>query len=80
MKEAQLEFEKNLQISESEYQKFIEEKRKEIVQFHLENNTFYQNLVGNNDVSDWNSLPILTKKNLQVTLAERISKGFEKNN
>ena len=79
MKEAQLEFEKNLQISESEYQKFIETKRNEIVQFHLENNTFYKNLVGNTDVSDWNNLPILTKKNLQVPLVERLSKGFEKN-
>lgn len=79
MKEAQLEFEKNLQISESEYQKFIETKRKEIVQFHIENNTFYKNLVGNTDISNWNNLPILTKKNLQVPLAERLSKGFEKN-
>lgn len=79
MKEAQLEFEKNLDISESEYQKFVEEKRKEIVQFHLENNTFYQNLVGNSEVSDWNNLPILTKKNLQVPLAERLSKGFYNN-
>jgi phenylacetate-CoA ligase len=79
MKEAQLEFEKNLQISESEYQKFIEEKRKEIVQFHLDNNSFYKNLVGNSAISDWYNLPILTKKNLQVPLAERLSKGFEKN-
>lgn len=79
MKEAQLEFEKNLQISESEYQKFIEEKRNEIVQFHLENNTFYKNLVGNSDVSDWNNLPLLTKKNLQVPLQERLSKGFYNN-
>ncbi|MES2865094.1 MAG: phenylacetate--CoA ligase family protein, partial [Bacteroidota bacterium] len=79
MKEAQLEFEKNLQISESEYQKFIEEKRKEIVQFHFDNNSFYKNLVGNSDISDWKNLPILTKKNLQVPLAERLSKGFEKN-
>ena len=79
MKEAQVEFENNLQISESEYQKFIETKRKEIVQFHLENNTFYKNLVGNTDVSDWNNLPILTKKNLQVPLQQRLSKGFEKN-
>ena len=79
MKEAQVEFEKNLQIPEYDYQKFIEEKRKEIVQFHLENNTFYKNLVGNTDVSDWNKLPILTKKNLQVPLKDRLSKGFEKN-
>lgn len=79
MKEAQLEFEKNLRISESDYQKFIEEKRKEIVDFHLKNNTFYKKLVGNTDVSDWNNLPILTKKNLQVPLKERLSKGFEKN-
>ena len=79
MKEAQLEFEKNLRISESDYQKFIEEKRKEIVDFHIKNNTFYKKLVGNTDVSDWNNLPILTKKNLQVPLKERLSKGFEKN-
>lgn len=79
MKEAQVEFENNLQISETDYQKHIEDKRNEIVQFHLENNTFYKNLVGNNDVSDWNNLPILTKKNLQVPLQQRLSKGFEKN-
>jgi len=79
MKEAQVEFEKNLQISESDYQKFIEDKRNEIVQFYLENNIFYKNLVGNTDVSDWNDLPILTKKNLQVPLKDRLSKGFEKN-
>jgi phenylacetate-CoA ligase len=79
MKEAQIEFEKNLQISESEYQKFIKDKRNEIVQFHLENNTFYKNLVGSKNVSDWNDLPILTKKNLQVPLKDRLSKGFEKN-
>ena len=71
MKEAQLEFEKNLQISESEYQKFIETKRKEIVQFHIENNPFYKKLVGNSDSSNWNNLPILTKKNLQVPLQQR---------
>ena len=79
MKEAQVEFENNLQISETDYQKHIEDKRNEIVQFHLENNTFYKNLVENSDVSDWNNLPILTKKNLQVPLVERLSKGFEKN-
>lgn len=79
MKEAQFEFEKNLKISESEYQNFIETKRQEIVQFHLENNMFYKNLVGNQTVSNWNDLPILTKKNLQVPLNERLSKGFEKN-
>ncbi len=79
MKEAQLEFEKNLRISESDYQKFMEEKRKEIVDFHIKNNTFYKKLVENTDVSDWNKLPILTKKNLQVPLKERLSKGFEKN-
>lgn len=79
MKEAQLEFEKNLQISESEYPNFIEQKRKEIVQFHIENNPFYKKLVGNIEVSNWNNLPVLTKKNLQVPLQDRLSKGFEKN-
>lgn len=79
MKEAQNEFEKNLKITESDYKNFIEEKRNEIVQFHLENNSFYKNLVGNTDASKWNTLPVLTKKNLQVPLKERLSKGFYNN-
>ena len=43
---AQADFEKILQISEADYPDYLEAKKREIVEFHLKNNAFYQNLVG----------------------------------
>ena len=60
---------KNLKI-------YVMEKRNEIVNFHLKNNSFYKNLVGKSDIENWNDLPILTKKDLQKPLKERLSKGY----
>jgi len=75
---ANAEFQQILSISENEYQNYIETKRREIVDFHLQNNSFYQNLVGKSSFENWNDLPVITKKDLQQPLANRISKGFEK--
>jgi len=73
---AQVDFEKILQISEADYPDYIEAKKKEIVEYHLKNNTFYQNLVGRNTFENWDDLPVLTKKNLQKPLKDRLSKGY----
>ena len=43
---AQADFEKILQVSEADYPNYLDTKKREIVEFHLKNNTFYQNLVG----------------------------------
>lgn len=63
-------------LSEMDKKAFIEEKKEEIVAFHLENNPFYRELVGKKDFSNWDELPILNKKNLQKPLQERLSKGY----
>lgn len=76
IKEAQQEFDKTVSIPESNYEKHIIEKRQEIVEFHLKNNISYQQLAGNSNSSDWNELPIMTKKDFQKPLAERLSKGY----
>jgi phenylacetate-CoA ligase len=76
IKEAQVEFGKILKISEEEFPKHIENKRTEITIFHLKNNDFYKNLVGEKWNGTWGSLPVLTKKNLQKPLSERLSIGF----
>ncbi|VXC09429.1 AMP-binding protein [Flavobacterium sp. 9AF] len=65
-----------LKIKDEDYHKYIEEKRKEIVDFHLKNNVFYQNLVGQNQFNKWEDLPIITKKDLQQPLSERLSKTY----
>jgi phenylacetate-CoA ligase len=76
MKEAQKLFDEILSVPENEYEDFIEKKKSEIVQFHLENNPFYRNLCKDKNVEDWNDLPILTKADLQQPLSQRLSDGY----
>jgi len=66
-------------VRESEYNEYIESKKQDIVVFHLKNNTFYKSFAKNIDVLNWNSIPIMTKKDLQKPLVERLSKRFTKN-
>lgn len=77
IEQAKTQFSQIIQIPESDYEQYILEKRKEIVDFHLKNNTFYQELTSEINTNDWNNLPVLTKKNLQKPLSERLSKGFD---
>lgn len=78
MKEAKTHFDSILAIPETEYQQYVENQRQKIVEYHLRNNLFYQKLVGTNKFTTWNDLPILTKKDLQQPLAERLSKSYSK--
>lgn len=68
------------QISESQYQNFIETKKKEIVDYHLTNNNFYKSFIGNNLVKNWEDIPIMTKTDLQQPLEQRLSYGFNLKN
>lgn len=76
IKEAQAELDKIMNLSKEEYALFLQNKKEEIVAFHLKNNAFYAALVGNEKVDKWEDLPILNKQNLQKPLEERLSKGY----
>jgi len=80
IKKAKVELDRIVNLSEEEYALFLENKKKEIVDFHLKNNSFYQKLVGNTDIQNWEDLPILNKQNLQKPLDERLSNGYSKKN
>lgn len=80
MKEAKSELQKIIALSEVDHEIFIENKKQQIVAFHLQNNAFFQNLVGSKKFKNWNDLPILNKKNLQSPLLERLSKGYSLKN
>ena len=54
-------------------------KRWEIVQFHYENNACFRKKVGNKINSKWESLPIITKSDLQRPMDEILTNGFSKN-
>lgn len=80
IKKAKAELNEIILFSDEEYASFLENKKKEIVDFHLKNNSFYKELVGNTSFQNWEDLPILNKQNLQKPLEERLSKGYSKKN
>lgn len=74
--EARLEFDNILEIPEASYESYILGKRKQIVDFHLKNNTFYNQLASGKTSVQWDALPVLTKKELQQPLDLRLSQSF----
>lgn len=76
IKEAQTEFSSILCFSPEEHEQFIGQKKKEILNYHLQNNSYYRNFVGKSDVENWNEVPVMTKKDFQRPLSERLSQGF----
>ncbi|MET0944471.1 MAG: phenylacetate--CoA ligase family protein [Flavobacterium sp.] len=76
IKKAKAELGRIVNLSEEDYALFLQNKKEEIVAFHLQNNSFYQELVGNKTTPTWEDLPILNKQNLQKPLKERLSKGY----
>ena len=69
-----------LAVSESDYPAFLDKKKKEILDFHRNNNPFYKDLVGQENTAKWEDLPIMKKSDLQKPLVERLSKGYTEKN
>jgi phenylacetate-CoA ligase len=67
-------------MSEVEFENYLIKQRNEIVEFHLSNNSFYRDLVGKEKIENWHDLPVLSKKDLQKPLTERLSKGYSTKN
>jgi phenylacetate-CoA ligase len=68
---------KNIQEqSESDFEHYIKRSKIDIVNYHLEHNPFYKSLANNVNPLDWNSVPVMTKRDLQHPLVERLSKEF----
>lgn len=67
-------------IKEVDYDDYLRNKKKEIVKYHLTNNSFYRSFAENASPTDWNSVPIMTKSDLQQPLEMLLSSGFSKKN
>ena len=80
IKKAAVELAQILAISEADFEEYINDKKATIVNFHLQNNATYRNIVGKSSYNDWSELPIMTKKDFQKPLQERLSDGFNLNN
>ncbi|WP_142784458.1 phenylacetate--CoA ligase family protein [Changchengzhania lutea] len=79
LKEAKAELKAIQSLGDDNYSEFIERKKKAIVNYHLHHNPYYKNLAKLANPSDWSSLPIMTKCDLQVPLPDRLSKGYYSN-
>ncbi len=64
------------QIQENDYKHYVFESRKNILNFHLNNNLFYKKFIGSKDHSIWEEIPVMTKKDLQVPLEQRLSESY----
>ncbi|MDX1428247.1 MAG: phenylacetate--CoA ligase family protein, partial [Salegentibacter mishustinae] len=75
---AQKALEEIQEIPEKQYETYLLEKRKEIVEYHLKNNRFYKDFFGKSNFTTWSEVPVMTKPDLQQKLENRLSKGFTK--
>jgi len=68
------------QKNETDFLQYITQQKEAIVAYHLKHNAFYKALTKNVDVSDWNTIPVMTKRDLQQPLTERLSDSFTTKN
>ncbi|MBA6151918.1 phenylacetate--CoA ligase family protein [Gelidibacter maritimus] len=72
---------KEIQIlNDEKFKNYIENQRTTIVNYHLKHNPFYQSLFKDAQFSTWNAVPIMTKRDLQHPLVNRLSEGFSEKN
>jgi len=62
--------------NEIDFKNYANTSKRAIVAYHLEHNPFYKTLAKKVNPDDWNSVPVMTKRNLQHPLSERLSEGF----
>jgi phenylacetate-CoA ligase len=65
-------------LSEKEYLAYLAARKQTILQHHLQHNGFYSNFLKQkgNDASKWETIPVLTKADLQIPLQNRLSNGY----
>lgn len=80
IKEAEEIYNQIINQSEEEYSIFLKNKKNEVVAFHSENNPLYKNLIQGKKISDWFDLPVMTKKDFQQPLLQRLSIGYNQKN
>ena len=76
MQKAKQALESIQQKNDIEFKNYLNIQKQDIVNYHLKHNSFYKSFAKNANVLDWNSIPIMTKRDLQQPLNTRLSDGF----
>tara|TARA_R100001369_G_scaffold5880_1_gene16086 strand:- start:77388 stop:78755 length:1368 start_codon:yes stop_codon:yes gene_type:complete len=66
--------------NDSEFETYVRDQKKEILNYHLEYNSFYKSFGEIIDLNNWESVPVMTKHYLQIPLEQRLSDGFTNGN
>lgn len=67
-------------IPEEKYEQYVQENCRNIVEYHLQHNSFYRDFFGGSKFTSWEKVPVMQKKQLQRPLNQRLSYSFNKNN
>ena len=67
-------------VNDTEFEAYINKKKQDIVTYHLTHTPFYTKLTKDSNPLDWNSIPILTKRDLQQPLNTRLSLNYKAKN
>lgn len=76
LKWARLELQKILAVPDSDYEAFVEKRKKDIVDFHLRHNAFYRELASRSSFENWADLPVMRKQDFQRPLSLRLSECY----
>lgn len=66
--------------SDSDFKTYVDIKKREILKHHLEHNSFYKVFGRDINIEDWATVPIMTKRNLQQPIEQRLSQGYTPKN
>lgn len=80
IKKARLALEGIQKLDNLEFESYLVNKKQEIVNYHLKHNQFYKSLAKTATPSDWNHIPVMTKRDLQQPLKDRLSESFATEN
>lgn len=80
IKEAKTYLKKIQSKNDNDFKSYLKTSKETIVSYHLKYNSFYKAFAKEGNPLDWNSIPVMTKKDLQQPLQSLLSDRFTKSN
>ena len=65
--------------NDDEFYAYLEARKKAIVTYHLKHNSFYKSFAKKANPEDWNTIPVMTKNDLQQPLETLLSDDYSTN-
>ncbi|NND51953.1 MAG: phenylacetate--CoA ligase family protein [Flavobacteriaceae bacterium] len=58
------------------FEAYVEKQKSDIFNYHLNRTPYYKSLVKEGQITGWNAVPVMTKRDLQVPLKARLSNDY----